>query len=586
MEYTDLQPTAFVPRPLKVVVIGAGPSLRFIEFLASRLPMIYLVNFPGLILRFTKKNPDVGGTWYENRYPGCTCDVPSHTYQFSWAPNHNWSQLYPAAFEIYTYLRDTVNQHGLRKFMQFHWRCVSANWDESASKWTTVFGHTQCNEKKVVISDVLVYAVGRLNNYRIPVVEGQDRFQGRIVHTAAWPDDLVVEGARVVVIGNGASAVQCVAALQPVVSKLVNISRGPTWIVPHVLSEDGSVQKDYTAQERRSFQEDQKFYYTHRIGLEQKVATGFSGLWNGTSAQGRFTAMCKSFMESKVKDPALLNALLPDFQAGCRRFTPGQHYLAALQQPNAEYAQGCIGELTDSALITQSGKTYPCDVIVYATGFEPYQPRFPIIGRDGASLDDNWNRRGPCESYMAAMVAQFPNFFAFNPPICPVNGSAIPGIERAANYMIRVLDRLQTDNLSSVSVRIEAQQEFNKWVQSRMAEMVWSGQCSSWYKNDDGKVMVPWPGTLLHYYRATELIRWEDFDLRHRSATQPYGSFGNGLTEDGFVPEKFPWVNVPDESSLCEKKRAITCSLVGHLRASWPCWSIWTISAIIVWMPR
>lgn len=152
-------------------------------------------------------------------------------------------------------------------------------------------------------------------------------------------------------------------------------------------------------------------YYTFRIGLEKKLAAGFPGLWKGTLSQARFSSLSESFMRSKINDKRLLNALLPSFEAGCRRFTPGGHYLDALQQPNAEYLRDSIAELTDEGLITSSGRYIRCDIIVYATGFEPYAPRFPVTGRAGQSLSKAWAREGPCESYMAAMVAGFPNFF-------------------------------------------------------------------------------------------------------------------------------------------------------------------------------
>ncbi|CAG8901248.1 unnamed protein product [Penicillium egyptiacum] len=507
---------------------------------------------PEIDLKVFEKNPGLGGTWFENRYPGCTCDVPSHTYQFSWAPNPRWTQLYPGASEIRHYLENTVKDHNLAKFFNFNWRCVSAKWDESESKWTARFEHTQRNTNLVVDSDVLIYAVGRLNNYKIPAIDGQSLFKGRIVHTAAWPDDLDVSCKRIVIVGNGASAVQCVPALQP-----------------------------DTPEEISSFELDVQSYDLHRVYLEKRVAVGLSGLWRGTLAQESFQNLCRCFMQSNIQDPILLEALLPNFEAGCRRFTPGRHYLNALQQPNVEYLQDSVVELTEETLITGSGRRFDCDVIIYATGFEPYKPRFPVLGRDGVDLMGNWNREGPCESYMAAMVAQFPNFFVFCPPICPVNGPAIPGIERTSNYMTRVIHRLQTDSLKSVSVKATAQREFNEWAQSRMPEMVWSGQCSSWYKNENGKVTVPWPGTMLHYYRATQTIRWEDFELRHFSPSLRYDSFGNGLTVEGFVPEEFPWVKLSDrEESLNKANRKIS-SVVQHLKAAWPCWSIWTLCAIL-----
>ncbi|KAF7527813.1 hypothetical protein PCG10_002285 [Penicillium crustosum] len=503
----DLIPSAFVARPLKIVVIGAG----------------------------------------------CTCDVPSHTYQFNWAPNPSWSSLYPPAPEIHKYLEDVADMHNLRRFMTFNTKCVLAQWNEDSSKWKVVLCNVVSGEEKTVFADAFVYAVGRLNNYKFPKIEGQKTFRGIQVHTANWPADLAVKDKRVIVVGNGASAIQCVAALQPVVSKIINIARGPTWILPHALAEDSTVQREYSTKQKQALQACPMRYYNFCISLEQRLATSFMGLWRGTKSQANFTSLALSFMKSKITNPDLLDALLPEFEAGCRRFTPGGHYLDALQKPNAIYVYDSIKKLTEDSLITESGGEYECDILVYATGFEPYQPRFPVTGRAGRSLSEDWDREGPCESYMAAMVAEFPNFFVFNPPICPVNGSAIPGIERASDYMIRILSRLQTDRLRSVSVTQRAQRAFNQWVQSRMPHMVWSGPCKSWYKNDNGKVVVPWPGTVLHYYAATEIVRWEDFDLVYENPDEKYASFGNGVTIDGFVPNHFPWVHPPTDIQKPER---------------------------------
>lgn len=189
----------------------------------------------GVDLEIYDKNPSLGGTWYENRYPGyvlyscelgyqmgplmlghsCTCDVPSHTYQFNWAPNPSWSSLYPPAPEILKYLEDVVNRHNLRRFMTLNTQCVLAQWNEDSSKWKVVLCDVKSGEEKTVVADVFVYAVGRLNDYKFPKIAGQEKFRGIQVHTANWPAEITVNDKRVIVIGNGASAIQCVAALQP-----------------------------------------------------------------------------------------------------------------------------------------------------------------------------------------------------------------------------------------------------------------------------------------------------------------------------------------------------------------------------------
>ncbi|KAJ6189336.1 hypothetical protein N7519_004244 [Penicillium mononematosum] len=525
----DLIPSAFVARPLKIVVIGAGISgIQFAHDATTSLS--------GVDLEIYDRNPSLGG---------CTCDVPSHTYQFNWAPNPSWSSLYPPAPEIHKYLEDVVDRHNLRRFMTFSTQCILAEWNEVSSKWKVVLRDMLTSEERSIFADVFVYAVGRLNNYKFPKIAGQKTFRGVQVHTANWRADMTVKDKRVIVIGNGASAIQCVAALQPVASQIINIARGPTWILPHVSAEDGTVQREYSTEQKQALQACPMRYYNFCISLEQRLAASFTGLWRGTKSQANFTSLAHSFMKSKITSPDLLDALVPEFEAGCRRFTPGGHYLDALQKPNAVYVHDSIKKLTEGSLITESGGEYECDILVYATGFEPYQPRFPVTGRAGRSLSEEWDREGPCESYMAAMVAEFPNFFVFNPPICPVNGSAIPGIQRASDYMVRVLsstaDRQTAVRICDTvcSTRIQPMGP----VENASHGLVRTMQIM----NDNGKVIVPWPGTVLHYYAATEIVRWEDFDLVYENPDEKYASFGNGVTIDGFVPNRFPWVHPPTD---------------------------------------
>ncbi|KAE8150627.1 hypothetical protein BDV25DRAFT_129391 [Aspergillus avenaceus] len=535
MNDQDITPTAFVPRPLKVVVIGAGISgIQFAHDVTTRMPKIDLQIF--------EKNPGLGGTWFENRYPECACDVPAHGYQYSWAPNPSWSATYAPAREICAYLNAVVDRHDLRKFMRFNRRCISAVWSEDNSQWTAVFRDEHSREESVVRSDILIYAVGRLNNYQMPLFEGRERFQGPVVHTAAWPDSLDVRGKRVAVLGNGASGIQCVAGLQSKAGVILNLAQHATWLGPPPFIE----KRKYSDDEKAHFRISPPSYQNFRVDLEKKMLQAFAPLWKDTNASRNLRSKAESYLKSKVEDPKLREKLTPNFTPACRRWTPGEQYISTLQQPYVHLINDRVGSLTECGIKTQSGIDYECDVIVCATGFEPYNPRFPVVGRDGVTLTDCWGSDGSCESYMSAMVAHFPNMFVFHPPNCPINGSAFPGIERTSDYIVRILARLQTDRLRSVSVKPAAQREFNQWVQSRMPEMVWSDNCNSWYKNKTGKIIVPWPGTTNQYYAATEVVRWEDFDLVFEDPGQKYRSFGNGVTMEGFAPESVLWVQDPE----------------------------------------
>ncbi|KAF7591734.1 hypothetical protein BBP40_001178 [Aspergillus hancockii] len=449
---------------------------------------------------------------------------------------------YTPAGEICAYLNSVIDKHNLRQFIKFNQRCVSAVWSEESSHWTTTFRHEVSHEETVVQSDVLIYAVGRLNNYQIPSFEDRDKFKGEVIHTASWPDGLTVHGKRIAVLGNGASGIQCVAGLRSEAEEIYNFARHPTWLGPPPFTEN----RTYNDQEKEYFRRTPQAYYDYRMKLERNMSQAFAMLWKDSAASKALWSRAESHIKSRVEDPELRQKLTPNFTPGCRRWTPGEQYITAVQQPHVHLVEDHVAALTEHGLRTDAGDEYECEIIVCATGFSPYDPRFPVIGRDGITLSDCWGGEGPCESYMAAMVAQFPNFFAFHPPNCPINGSAFPGIERTSDYITRILIRLQTDRLRSVSVRPDAQRDFNKWVQSQMSDMVWSDSCKSWYKNKYGKIVVPWPGTTKHYYAATEIIRWEDFDLVFEDPAQRYMSFGNGVTEDGFSLDSIPWVKDPE----------------------------------------
>ncbi|KAF5267419.1 hypothetical protein FOXYS1_1709, partial [Fusarium oxysporum] len=487
-------PTAFVPKPIRIVVIGAGISgIQFLKDATTRLPNVDITVYD--------KNSQEGGTWAENRYPGCACDIPSHAYQYSWNPDPRWSRLYAEAAEILDYLKSTVTKFNLRRYIQFGTTCTGANWDEKNSEWNVTL---QCNgapnnDEISVKCDVFIIAIGRLNIWKLPDIEGLDTFQGRVIHTANLPQGLDCHGKDIAVIGNGASSTQCLASLAE--------------------DSNDSIKK---------FEIEPDSYFQFRLQIEKKLAYSFRGLWANSNAAEEFTQNAKQHMINKIDDPQALKALLPtEYKAGCRRFTPADNYMEALNKSNVELISTPIKQVEGNAIITTDGERRTYDMIVCGTGFDPYAPRFPIRGRGTANLSDLWSTDGGYESYLAATVAGFPNFFVFNPPICPVNGSAYPGIERTSDYITRVIDRLQKDSLRSVCIKQSAQDAFNRWVQSRMPEMVWAEPCSSWYKLPSGKVIVPWPGTILHYYAATEIVRWEDYDLKFDEDEQKFASFGN-----------------------------------------------------------
>ncbi|KAK5271829.1 hypothetical protein LTR96_003657 [Exophiala xenobiotica] len=534
--------SAFAARHLRILMIGAGIS-------GIQLAHDVTTTMNNYELEIYDKNSGLGGTWFENKYPGCACDVPAHTYMFAWEPNYHWSKFYAPSSEICEYLNRVVDKHDLRKYMRFNHRAINAEWHEESSTWRVELEATDENGRlRTLIREcgILVQGVGALNAWKYPDIAGILDFKGALMHTATWDDSVDLSGKSVAVIGNGASAVQCVAALQPVVGKLHNYMRTASWMLPHLFSEDGSVQKEYPVELRTRFENDPEFYYEYVVKLERNLAGGFEALWTGSDAQKALEHITTEHMKKTIKDPKILATLMPKFEIGCRRFTPGDHYLQALEQDNVQMISDAIVRITEHGITDDTGVNREVDVIVCATGFETsFEPRFPVIGRGGYSLAQNWGKEKPCESYMGAVVARFPNFFVFNPPICPVIGSAFPGIQATSQYIMRMVDRLQHDCLKSIVVKESAQVEFNQWAQQRMQEMAFTGNCKSWYKDANGKVFIPWPGTILHYIHATSLVRWEDFDFVFENPHQKYASLGNGVPPEGFAPESPPWLRKP-----------------------------------------
>ncbi|ENH66025.1 Putative sterigmatocystin biosynthesis monooxygenase stcW [Fusarium oxysporum f. sp. cubense race 1] len=348
----ELPATAFVPKPIRIVVIGAGISgIQFLKDATTRLPSVSITIYD--------KNSQEGGTWAENRYPGCACDIPSHAYQYSWNPNPRWSRLYAEADEILEYLKSTVTKFNLRRYMQFSTTCTGANWDDKNSEWNVTLPRNTIPDEISVKCDVFIIAMGRLNNWKLPEIEGLDTFQGRVIHTADWPQGLDHHGKDIAVIGNGASSTQCLASLQKDARSIGNFVRGPTWLVPHVFSRNGKAQVNYPQYLIKKFETEPDSYFEFRLQIEKKLACSFTGLWRNSNAAQEFIENAKQHMIKNISDPQDLEALVPtDYRAGCRRFTPADKYIEALNKSNVELISTQIKQVEGNAIITTDNQRH------------------------------------------------------------------------------------------------------------------------------------------------------------------------------------------------------------------------------------
>lgn len=319
----------------RVVVIGAGVSGIYCGIrIPQRLPDVELVIYD--------KNEGIGGTWFENRYAGCACDIPAHSYQYSFEPNKDWSKFYAPAAEICKYWSGAAKKYGATRFIKLNHRVVEAKWDQEECQWTLkvqVGGkdphtfETKCN--------VLIDAMGGLNNWKWPDIPGRDQFKGHMVHSANWDENYNYKGKKVAVIGAGSSAIQIVPALQPIVSHMDTYVRSATWIAMPFAGDEvvrrnptgGNI--SFSEEERKRFHQDDKFYHTFRTDLEKEL----NSVHEVTQKNSNMSLQARGYLEKTMKEklsskPEIADTLIPTFHVGCRRLTPGPGYLEALTKDN------------------------------------------------------------------------------------------------------------------------------------------------------------------------------------------------------------------------------------------------------------
>ncbi|ETI26084.1 hypothetical protein G647_02861 [Cladophialophora carrionii CBS 160.54] len=498
-------------------------------------------------IKVFEKNSDVGGTWFENRYPACACDVPSHIYQFSFAPNPYWSKFYASSAEIQSYLKAVTLHYRLDRFITFNSRVEKAAWDDARCLWTLTVGGCEYE------SEILVNASGILNNPKFPEFAGLEAFSGEVVHTAAWDDQVDVTGKRLAIVGAGASAIQVLPALQKDAHHIDIYIRTPSWITPPSgASFSNEYNHIYTADEKAQFVEDDNYSLQIRKEMEASFNAMFGAFLKGSEKQQEMRSRIETRMKELIHDVDLQQKLIPTFEAGCRRLNPGERYLEALQQENVTPVFESIQMVTTDGIQDSSGKIRPADVLIAATGFDTsFRPRFPIIGTGGQDLREMW--KDEPASYCGLAVAGFPNYLLFLGPNTPISNGSLMGIlEGTADFFIRLIRKMRVQQASSFDVRQSVQDDFNNHTQSVMKDLVWTGGCRSWFKNSHGRVTAVWPGSGLHYREFLEADRWEDFEWRYDGNRFAYWGFGFSQREGGESPDLSYWIkphpNLPLEA--------------------------------------
>ncbi|KAI9372301.1 hypothetical protein BJX61DRAFT_542852 [Aspergillus egyptiacus] len=520
-------------RPMRVVVIGSGISGIISSIrLRQRIKKLDLVVY--------EKNPDVGGTWFENRYPGCACDIPAHTYQASFEPNKEWSTFYAAAPEIHQYWRRVSEKYGCEKYIKFKHKVVGATWDDVRSKWTVQVKNIDNDEVIHDECDVLVSASGALNEWKWPSIPGLHDFKGKLLHSASWDESYDYSGKRVAVIGNGSSGIQIVPGMLPKVAHLDHYIRGRTWLSPtfardHIDKRSSELENfSFTPEEIEAFKKDHSVYQKFRKEIEKELQSVHGATLIGTPEQLGTTEVFTENMKRRLRNkPALVDDLLPSFPPICRRLTPGPGYLEALTDDKVDVISCPIVKIVEDGIITEDGKHHPTDVVVCATGFDTtFTPRFPIIGQNGLSLAERWAPTP--ENYLSLAVDGFPNYFTcLGPNAALGEGNLLLLVEKVVDYITYCLDKMQRDNIRSMNVRKEAVERFRRHCDQYFSRTVFSLKCRSWYKGGsmDGRIVALWPGSSLHAMKALGYPRWEDWTYEYVN-DNPNGWIGDGWAED------------------------------------------------------
>ncbi|MFL6108511.1 MAG: flavin-containing monooxygenase [Marmoricola sp.] len=474
----------------RVAIIGAGMSGICLGALLLRAGIRDVVLF--------EKDRDLGGTWRDNSYPGIACDVPSRFYQFTFAPNPDWTHRYSPGAEIRAYLEKVAHESGVADLVQLGTTVVETRWTGEAWEVTTDAGAR-------AEFDFVVSATGILHHPRYPAIEGLASFAGPAFHSARWDHEVDLSDKRIGLIGTGSTGVQILSALAGNVDKLVLFQRTPHWVVELANPEF----KPLTRRLHRRFPAyDRLSYHVNRKMIEALSPA----LLHPGRTRAFLTWVCRRQL-NKIEDPQLRAKLTPDSQPMCRRLIISPGYYDAIQDPTVELVTGRIDRVAPTGVVTDDGVEHPVDVLVMATGFDAHAYVRPmrLVGPDGLTLEEAW-ADGP-RAYRTVAVPGFPNFFMLMGPSSPVGNYALTAIaETQARYVVDWVQRWRRGDFTTAAPTAAATDAYYRDVDAALPDTVWATGCDSWYLGQNGKPeLFPWAPEQHKVMLAT--IRDEEFEL-------------------------------------------------------------------------
>ncbi len=451
---------------------------------------------------------DVGGTWQANTYPGCQCDVPSHLYSFSFAPNPSWTRTYSRQPEIWDYLRELADRHDLRPQIRFGHELTGAAWDEQRQRWSVETSRGSWT------AQVVVDATGPLSYPQVPAIQGLRRFEGTIFHSAEWDHEHDLSGERVAVIGTGASAIQFVPRIAGKVGQMHVFQRTAPWVLPH--------------SDRPTTRFERRLYRT--VPLAQKAVRS-SVYWAreafllGYIKQERlmrgWEKVASAHMRKQVKEPELRRKLTPEFRLGCKRLLISNAWYPALTRPNVELVTDPIRSIRGKTIVLADGSEREVDTIILGTGFHVTEPPTArlVRGRDGRTLAET--AATGVQAYLGTTMANMPNFFKLIGPNTGLgHNSMVFMIESQLRYVTDALRVIDQQQIATFEVRPEAIAAYNAEIQAKLPGTVWMSGCKSWYLDADGRNTTIWPDFTWRFRRLTRRFDTSAYALR-RGADAP-----------------------------------------------------------------
>jgi cation diffusion facilitator CzcD-associated flavoprotein CzcO len=447
-----------------------------------------------------EKGERVGGVWQHNTYPGAACDIPSHLYEYSFAPNR-WSRRYAPQVEIQAYVEGVARHFDVLDKVRTATEVKSAAWDEERGKWRL---ETSSGPHE---ADLLITACGQLSVPTVPPIEGLESFEGPAFHTAAWRHDVDLSGKRVAVVGSGCSAIQVVPAIQPEVAQLDVYQRSPGWTLP-------KMDFEYSARTHALFRRFPALRRLDRTSVFAFQEFAAAALTHKRWLLPALRTIGRRQINAAISDPELRRKVTPSDEFGCKRIMLTDEWYPTLTEPNVELVAERIDSVTAVGIRDTTGVERPTDAIILATGFASHDFVAPmeISGRDGRTLAEEWGE--VARAYLGLSVPGFPNMFLlYGPNTNGGSGSVVNTLECGIGHVLAALREMENARAGRIEVRPEVAEDFDRELRAALAKTVWHSGCSNWYVDENGNDPSNWPWIWSTYKRRTERLAPGAYEL-------------------------------------------------------------------------